>query len=477
MPHDHHSPSTTTCPSCGDQPFTRNAYWTGKLMLVRDFVDEQQYVIEKLRHHNQHLHGTGVVCGLKVVPHENEECRKDFVCVEPGSAIDCCGRDIVLRERTCIDLRKLPELAKLLDEPGERQRRVLRVCIRYRECPTEDVPVLYDECGCDDARCAPNRILESYELVVELLDRPPERPATEEGHCCEKWKDLPCPSCDHPDCVVLAVIDPWLPGAPINANAIDNVTFRRVLPSVQAIKEFLDCLKLCEPGGGGQPGEGRPGTNGTNGTNGRDGTDGRDGEPGPGLEAGLTQIRALSWPHQVPAALGQLAKIDMGPEQPSQLGLVIAFTGRVQAKGVDAAHVFQVLALHKQEERGPLPFVCRCPLAGKVIPVEVTGMSGSTISDAKLTANPTPDALAFIFDAGDREMPPEPVVTTLQRERQELWVVLRCDFVIDEHGRAVDGEHVRGQLLSGDRPAPPDPASKFGIQGGLFESWFQLGRG
>ncbi len=41
-------------------------------MLARDFVDEQRYVIEKLRHHNQKLHGAGVVCGLKVVQHEKD---------------------------------------------------------------------------------------------------------------------------------------------------------------------------------------------------------------------------------------------------------------------------------------------------------------------------------------------------------------------------------------------------------------------
>src|SRR5262249_53620056 len=32
--------------------------------------------------------------------------------------------------------------------------------------------VLYDECGCDDTRCAPNRILESYDVDV-IVDPPP----------------------------------------------------------------------------------------------------------------------------------------------------------------------------------------------------------------------------------------------------------------------------------------------------------------
>jgi len=86
--HQHHD-HTGTCPACDYGPFVRNAYWTGKLMLARDFTDEQRYVIDRFRHHNQHLHGTGVVCGLKVVPHENPECRARFICVQTGSAIDC----------------------------------------------------------------------------------------------------------------------------------------------------------------------------------------------------------------------------------------------------------------------------------------------------------------------------------------------------------------------------------------------------
>ncbi|MGE5097972.1 MAG: hypothetical protein ACM3SO_22745, partial [Betaproteobacteria bacterium] len=170
MPHDTSSATQALCPACDFEPFTRNAYWTGKLMLVRDFVDEQRYLVEKLRHHNQQLHGWGVVCGLKVVAHDKDECRKRFVCVEPGTAVDCCGNDIVVMDKDCLDLWTVPEIKALIDrnDTGEHE---LQICIRYRECTTEEIPVLYDECGCDDSRCAPNRILESYELGV-ILDPP-----------------------------------------------------------------------------------------------------------------------------------------------------------------------------------------------------------------------------------------------------------------------------------------------------------------
>jgi len=55
---DHHA-SQTLCHACDIGPFTRNHYFTGKLLLERDFTAEQQYVIDKLRHHHQRLHGWG----------------------------------------------------------------------------------------------------------------------------------------------------------------------------------------------------------------------------------------------------------------------------------------------------------------------------------------------------------------------------------------------------------------------------------
>jgi hypothetical protein len=50
---------------------------------------------------------------------------------------------------------------------------VLEFCLVWRECPTEEVPILYDECGCDDSQCAPNRILEAYALEVRVDPPPP----------------------------------------------------------------------------------------------------------------------------------------------------------------------------------------------------------------------------------------------------------------------------------------------------------------
>jgi len=162
------------CPTCEIQRFSRNHYFNGKLLVERDFTDEQRYYVDKARYHNQRLHGWGVVCGLKVKEHQNDLCRDRFVCVEPGSAVDCCGHDLIVHEEDCIDITTF-ESIKSLKAQNDRKPHVLQICLQYKECPTEDMPVLYDDCGCDETKCAPNRILESYEIGV-ILDPKPKSP-------------------------------------------------------------------------------------------------------------------------------------------------------------------------------------------------------------------------------------------------------------------------------------------------------------
>jgi DNA-binding beta-propeller fold protein YncE len=175
--------TTSPAPACGCDascdlgPFTRNTYWHGKLMLPQDFTDEQRYQRDKIRHHNQRLHGTGVVCGLQVQGHATEACRDRLVTITPGSALDCCGNEIVLTAAESIDITGLPAVQAI--DPDDPATHELRICLRYRECGTEPVPVLYDECGCDDGRCLPNRILETFEADV-VLD-PPAEPANWHG--------------------------------------------------------------------------------------------------------------------------------------------------------------------------------------------------------------------------------------------------------------------------------------------------------
>lgn len=168
MPEMKEKTVSTSCPECEIGPFTRNHYFTGKLLVERDFRQEQEYYVDKLRLHAQRLHGWGVVCGLKVTQHENQACWNRYVCIEPGFALDCCGHDILVTEKDCIDLTQLDAI-KTLVKQNDTTPHTLQICIRYKECPSEPIPVLYDDCGCDDSQCAPNRVLESYEIDVNVV--------------------------------------------------------------------------------------------------------------------------------------------------------------------------------------------------------------------------------------------------------------------------------------------------------------------
>jgi hypothetical protein len=234
MAHGKHMSGFGPClVECDVPQMARNHYFTGKLMVERDFTDEQRYFQGKDRRHNQHLHGWGTVCGLKVKQHPNEACRDRYLVVEPGTAVDCCGREIVVGGEEVFDFRSRflerwreeQEAAgeELDDDATPAEPHDFQLCLRYRECPTEEVPSLFDECGCDDTACRPNRILESWELDV-TVDPEIEEP-TAGGELVWKGK-IPLPGDDEevravavnePTKRIYAVSQPnppWFHGAP-----------------------------------------------------------------------------------------------------------------------------------------------------------------------------------------------------------------------------------------------------------------------
>src|SRR5690606_18717422 len=132
----------TPCIPCGLTKFSRNHYFNGKLLVERDFVDEQVYHMAKRRLLNNVLHGHGTVCGLMLRQHPSPDCQPHYIYVEPGVALDCCGREIVVTRNEPIHISALVEEAGLeLDGTQD-----LFVAIRYREQLAEQVPVILGDC-------------------------------------------------------------------------------------------------------------------------------------------------------------------------------------------------------------------------------------------------------------------------------------------------------------------------------------------
>jgi len=328
-----------------------------------------------------------------------------------------------------------------------------------------------------------------------------------EGSCAEiLWRHLDgCPHCDLPDCVVLATIENYHLGDRIEEQTdppadpaqdaqdkiarIDNRRGRRLLPSTEVLTELVECL--LEHGVGGAGTQGLPGTPGAKGDKGDKGEKGdkgdsvtgpagAKGDPGPGLEEGLTRIEALSWTHNseqiaAPGTVNSFAvQVTMvtGAQIP---GLVIGFTADVQvSKFIDADHVFQVLVDHTNAEDARRGLACRCAIRGRTIPVKlkldgqgkiVVNAAGHIDTASELPAGDA-RGVAFLLDNENFPIAGE----ILNAKVNDLWILLRGDFVLDTKGKAVDAEFARAELPTGDHPN----GSAFGVQGGLFESWFTL---
>jgi hypothetical protein len=106
---------------------------SGRLLTAEDFETEQSYWLGKHRSHGRHLHGSGIVCGLRVTP-----SGPGGVSVEPGLAIDGLGSEIVVPEP-----RPMPDPRQPIDDRGEPwgprvDAEVVTIRLAYVERPEGD---------------------------------------------------------------------------------------------------------------------------------------------------------------------------------------------------------------------------------------------------------------------------------------------------------------------------------------------------
>ena len=136
------------CTEDDKNTFQRLRFFHGLLLTARDFQAEQDYHINKLRMHNRCLHGCRIACGLDV------KLRRNFVYVDPGLALDCCGREIVVSKTTKIPLPK--------------RKRQFFLTISYAEFETN--PVTSFSPNCDRESQGFSRIQEHFQLTWAAKD-------------------------------------------------------------------------------------------------------------------------------------------------------------------------------------------------------------------------------------------------------------------------------------------------------------------
>jgi hypothetical protein len=148
---------------CECIPVERMRWFTGRFVTARDLTDEQQYLVQRRYLINRTLHGEGVLCGLGVVPHERDDCAPTTVWIEPGIALDCCGRELISLCRLCVTW---PSAHEPDCEPPELEEKLL--VIRYHEELVDPQYALLDTCTTKVGKEA-TRIREGVEW--KLADR------------------------------------------------------------------------------------------------------------------------------------------------------------------------------------------------------------------------------------------------------------------------------------------------------------------
>jgi hypothetical protein len=315
---------------------------------------------------------------------------------------------------------------------------------------------------------------------------------------CEEilWRHLDgCPQCNTPNCVVVATIEHYKAGDKVEDQTdppadpakdiaagitrIDNRKGRQLLPSIQVLKELIECLMQQGPGGTGTPGP--PGRSGADGKNGAKGDPGIDkvnlelppcGKPGSanivtdaagkrtlelviptGCDTDLPHICAISWVHPKPPLDD---KANFTPLANLEKGVLVAFD-RPVLNGDIHRHSFMVLAKHRDEQSNT---DCWCELHAERVGGIHLPKNCEISEDFEPEVNPDKPV------NGAQLLLPLKAFTA----KNEYRVVLKGDFIRDaENKKGIDADHLPPWL--------PKRPSGDGTEGGTFESWFMTGEG
>ena len=131
-------------------PMERNRYFYGKLLTVRDFEAEQNYMGAKRRLLNRVVNGAGVVCGLGVTRSDDTT-----LLIGSGMALDYAGREIVVEE---LLVRRLEMIEGYESLQGQK---AAYLCLAYDETQTEPVNAVGSDTG---AISQFNMVREGYRL-------------------------------------------------------------------------------------------------------------------------------------------------------------------------------------------------------------------------------------------------------------------------------------------------------------------------
>ena len=418
-------PCTDPVSDPGAVPPDRNRYFTGKYLTARDLTSEQGYFVSRHRLHQRALHGWGVVVGLDVVPHPTPDCANEgWVVITPGIAVDCYGREVIVRAPVPLLLPAVfPDTVRCGEEEWDKDRgdyfpkdppqanQSYLLVIRYAETCVESVPVFADADGCTP-RKASNRVSEG--VCFRFMAFPEKNPPACWG--TPRPPKCPCPPPPDPSKVEIPESLDKILAQTCDAECAGAVPLALVKFGKTTVQSEVI-------------------------------VDGRRYLPGPLNPRQLTHICDISWDHDGKTPAAQIwndyrdahNQQNKGHDHKEGIRLTVTFDRPLHECMTEAVR-----------HSGRRFFSVRFKNADGILQ-SAANQVVVTLSDCQTRLHYDIEK-CHLHDA----MHAHPVV----------YVTLNCDFLTDKWGRAVDGNHLHGLLPTGD-----------GVEGGTFESWFRLTEG
>jgi hypothetical protein len=142
-------------------------YVQGMILGVDDFNQEFAYLTERDQWLARDLIGYGTVTGLAVTIEDSDKGKR--VAVSPGVAISPRGQLIRVAPRQCAILNDWLHHAEIKGNiPVGTKMLPAFVVLCYRDCPTNDVPILGEPCRTEEESMAPSRIVDDFRLELRL---------------------------------------------------------------------------------------------------------------------------------------------------------------------------------------------------------------------------------------------------------------------------------------------------------------------
>jgi hypothetical protein len=147
-------------------------YVQGMVLGVDDFDQEFAYLSERGQWLARDLIGYGTASGLAVTIEDSDKGKR--VAVSPGVAVSPRGQLIRVAPKQCALLNEWLKGAVRKDIPAGTTTLPVYVVLCYRDCPTDEVPILGEPCRTEEESMAPSRIVDDFRLELRL-DPPPQR--------------------------------------------------------------------------------------------------------------------------------------------------------------------------------------------------------------------------------------------------------------------------------------------------------------